>query len=67
MTHYSPMSGQPDVPASYHPLTYELSGSGPSTHLVLSQDNNASSEEVEHPAGMWSAMLAASKETVEQP
>ena len=65
MTHFSPMSGQPDQPDNYHTLTYELSGSGSDTHVVLSQDNNASSEEVVHSTGMWSGMLTALKETVE--
>src|SRR5665213_2167517 len=40
-THFSPLSGVPDVPENYHTLTYELSAEGEHTHLTLSQDNNS--------------------------
>lgn len=65
VTHFSPLSGQPDVPENYHTLTYELVEHGVSTHVRLSQDNNASAEEAEHSRGMWEMLLRGLKEVVE--
>ncbi len=65
MTHFSPMSGLPDVPDNYHTITYQLAEHGGHTHLSLSQDNNASPEEVEHSRGNWHTMLEALKHFVE--
>jgi uncharacterized protein YndB with AHSA1/START domain len=53
VTHFSPLSGQEDVPASYHTLLYELRESGDGTHLSLRQDKNGSEAEAEHAKGMW--------------
>jgi uncharacterized protein YndB with AHSA1/START domain len=66
VTHYSPLTGQPDVPENYHTLTYELAERGTSTHLSLSQDNNASEEEAEHSRGMWEMLVNGVKEAVER-
>jgi uncharacterized protein YndB with AHSA1/START domain len=65
VTHYSPLSGQPDTPENYHTLTYELADRGDSTHLSLSQDNNASEEEAEHSRGMWQMLVKGVKEAAE--
>ncbi len=66
VTHYSPLTGQPDVPENYHTLTYELAERGTSTHLSLSQDNNASEEEAEHSRGMWEMLVNGVKEAAER-
>jgi uncharacterized protein YndB with AHSA1/START domain len=66
VTHYSPLTGQPDVPENYHTLTYELAERGTSTHLSLSQDNNASEEEAEHSRGMWEMLVKGVKEAAER-
>lgn len=65
VTHYSPLSGQPDVPENYHRLTYELAEHGAGTLVRLSQDNNASVAEAEHSRGMWETLLRGLKEVVE--
>jgi uncharacterized protein YndB with AHSA1/START domain len=65
VTHFSPLSGQPDVPENYHTLVYELQERGSTTHLTLSQDNNASEEAAEHSRGMWAMLLAGVKKAVE--
>lgn len=65
VTHYSPLSGQPDEPENYHTLTYEIDERGDSSHVSMSQDNNKSEDEVEHSQENWSAMLAGLKKTVE--
>jgi uncharacterized protein YndB with AHSA1/START domain len=66
MTHYSPLTGQPDVPENYHTLTYELTENGATTHLSLSQDNNASQDEAEHSRGMWESLVNGVKESAER-
>jgi uncharacterized protein YndB with AHSA1/START domain len=65
VTHFSPLSGQPDVPENYHNLTYELDDRDGKTHLSLSQDRNASAEEAQHSQKMWRQMLDGVKEVVE--
>lgn len=65
VSHYSPLSGQPDVPENYHTLTYELSPSEGGTRLSLSQDNNASQEEADHSRGMWEMLVKGVKEAAE--
>ncbi|MEV0797921.1 SRPBCC domain-containing protein [Kribbella sp. NPDC050281] len=64
LTHFSPLTGQPDVPENYHTLTYELTGDE-ATHLKLTQDNNASEKEAEHSQGMWEMLVAKVKEAAE--
>jgi uncharacterized protein YndB with AHSA1/START domain len=65
VTHYSPLTGQPDVPENYHTLTYELDGAGTSTHLKLTQDNNGSEEEAKHSQGMWEMLVSKVKDAAE--
>jgi uncharacterized protein YndB with AHSA1/START domain len=65
MTHFSPMSGDEDVPENYHTLTYELEGHDGHTHVSLSQDNNSSPEAAEHSRKNWEKMLSGLKATVE--
>ena len=64
-SHYSPLSGAPDVPENYHTLTYELSEEGDMTRVALSQDKNANEEEREHSRAMWGKMLESLKGVVE--
>jgi uncharacterized protein YndB with AHSA1/START domain len=64
-THFSPLSGQPDVPENYHTLTYSLSDEDGGTRLTLDQDNNRSTEEVDHSAANWQQMLDSLKAVVE--
>jgi uncharacterized protein YndB with AHSA1/START domain len=64
LTHYSPLTGQPDVPENYHTLTYELTGDE-ATHLKLTQDNNGSEDEAKHSQGMWEMLVAKVKEAAE--
>jgi len=64
-SHYSPLSGLPDEPASYHTVTIELNDEGTQTRVSLSQDNNPSQEAREHSEKNWGMMLAALKTFVE--
>ncbi len=65
-THFSSLAGVPDEPENYHTLTYELSGEGDQTHVILSQDNNASEEEKDHSQKMWEMMLESLKKLLEK-
>jgi len=56
-THYSPLGGAPDVPESYHTLTFTLEPTSTGTKLTLTQDNNDSEEAAEQSAGMWRQLL----------
>ena len=51
VTHFSPLTGQDDVPENYHTLVYELDENDGVTTVSLSQDNNGSEEEAEHSTG----------------
>ncbi|WP_151083937.1 SRPBCC family protein [Nocardioides cynanchi] len=66
MTHYSPLSGQPDEPSSYHHLDYRLEASDAGTRLTLEQDGNDSEEQAEQFAANWQTMLDQVKEYVEE-
>ncbi len=64
-THWSPLSGVPETPDTYHTLIYDLEAQGGATRLTLTQDNNATEEEKSHSEQNWQAMLQALKKTVE--
>jgi uncharacterized protein YndB with AHSA1/START domain len=64
-THWSPLSGVPDLPENYHTLTYELSEREAATQVRLTQDNNASQEEREHSEQNWNMMLGSLKKLLE--
>jgi uncharacterized protein YndB with AHSA1/START domain len=64
-SHFSPLSGAPDVPENYHTLTYELSETEGKTFVMLSQDNNSNKEEAAHSKKMWESMLLSLKKVVE--
>ena len=66
VTHFSPLTGQPDAPENYHTLVYELSGNGDGTTLSLSQDNNADDAEADHSRKNWEQALGALKAHVER-
>ena len=66
VTHFSPLTGQDDVPENYHTLVYELDENDGVTTVSLSQDNNGSEEEAEHSRAMWQSMLDGLKQQVER-
>ena len=63
MTHFSPLSGQPDVPDSYHEVTIELSSAGGGSRVSLSQDNNATEQARQHSEKKWAMVLDSLEET----
>ena len=65
-THFSPLSGLPDAPDSYHTVTVELSQQAGQTLVSLSQDNNPTEEAREHSEGNWRVVLDGLKKVLEQ-
>jgi uncharacterized protein YndB with AHSA1/START domain len=65
-THYSPLSGLPDIPTSYHTVTIKLEESDGATQVALQQDNNADERARDHAQKNWEAMLKALKDFVEK-
>jgi uncharacterized protein YndB with AHSA1/START domain len=64
-THFSPLTGQPDVPENYHTLTWTLEPAGTQTVLTLMQDNNDSPAAAEHSKDMWDMLVATVKDIAE--
>ena len=65
-THFSPLSGEADIPENYHTLTWTLEAQDQGTRLTLSQDNNASEEAAAHAQGMWDMLVADVKKIAER-
>ena len=65
ITHWSPLSGSPDRPENYHQVSYELTAENGSTHLTITQDNNASKEEQEQNSNFWKTVLEGMKKLLE--
>ena len=65
-THYSPLSGLPDIPENYHTVTIELSDVDRYTEVKLKQDNNTTEEERQHSEENWNVMLGGLKKLVEK-
>jgi uncharacterized protein YndB with AHSA1/START domain len=66
LTHFSPLSGQEDVPENYHTLVYELESDGSTTRVALTQDGNPTEEAAKHSQANWQKMLSGLKEVVEK-
>lgn len=64
-THWSPLSGVPDLPENYHTVTYALSDRGDGTEVTITQDNNATEEENAHSKKNWQTVLKGMKDLLE--
>jgi uncharacterized protein YndB with AHSA1/START domain len=64
-THWSPLSGVPDLPEYYHTVTYRLSEKDGMTEVTILQDKNASEEEKAHSEANWKAVLDGMKKLLE--
>lgn len=65
-SHFSPLSGKPDVPENYHTVTIELSSNDGNTVISLSQDGNETIEDREHSEKNWSMVLDGLKKLLEK-
>ena len=66
VTHFSPLSGQPDIPENYHTVTFQLARRDGGTELVITQTNAASQEEREHSEANWAKVLDKIKQAAER-
>jgi uncharacterized protein YndB with AHSA1/START domain len=64
-THWSPLSGVPDLPENYHTVTYLLSERDGKTEVTILQDNNATEEEKAHSEENWKTVLGGMKKLLE--
>ncbi len=65
-SHFSPLSGKPDLPKNYHTVTVELVSNGAETTVSLSQDNNETEQAREHSEKNWKMMLDGLKKLLEK-
>src|SRR5688572_25452360 len=65
VTHYSPLSGQPDVPENYHRVTYAIERRGEGSTLTITQENNRDEAEVEEAERTWGMILGNMKALLE--
>jgi uncharacterized protein YndB with AHSA1/START domain len=65
-SHFSPLSGQPDLPENYHFVRIEVVEDGSTTTVTLIQDNNETAEARDHSEKNWQTMLDGLKKVVEE-
>jgi uncharacterized protein YndB with AHSA1/START domain len=66
-SHFSPLSGKPDLPENYHTVSIELDGQEhQATVVTLEQDNNPNEAASAHTAKMWQGMLGEMKKVLER-
>lgn len=65
-SHFSPLTGQPDIPDNYHTITIKLSDDNGQTSVTLSQDGNDSEEARKHSQNNWDMMLQSLKQLLEK-
>jgi uncharacterized protein YndB with AHSA1/START domain len=65
-THYSPLSGNADLPENYHTVIYKLSEEDDSVIVSLSQDNNATEKDRDHSQKNWEMVLGGLKKLLEK-
>ncbi len=65
-SHYSPLSGLPDIPENYKNIvTTELSSNGKNTSVILTQDHNETEKSRDESEKNWQMMLDSMKKVVE--
>jgi len=65
-SHFSSLSGLPDVPENYHRVTIELCSDKNRTLVSLTQDGSVDEETRQHSEQNWGMMLASLKKTLEK-
>jgi uncharacterized protein YndB with AHSA1/START domain len=66
ISHYSPLSGLPDVPENYHTVEYRLAPRPKGTGVTITQGNNRSDSEADESAKLWETVLGNLKEYLER-
>lgn len=62
ISHFSPLSGLPDIPENYHTVEYRLAPKDDGTEVTIIQGNNRSDSEAEESAKLWEMILGNLKE-----
>ncbi len=59
MSHFSPLSGDADVPENYHQVVFDLEpiNEGTGTRVTITQDGNADEKAADHSSRNWQAAL----------
>ena len=66
VSHYSPLSGKPDVPENYHTVEYRIENDNDNTSFVtITQGNNTSEGEAAESEKTWLLVLTNLKELLE--
>ncbi|HSU27271.1 MAG TPA: SRPBCC family protein [Chitinophagaceae bacterium] len=65
-THFSPLSGKPDIPENYNTVTVETFPYREGTSVIISQDNNPTEEAKLHSEKNWRFVLEGMKKMLEQ-
>jgi len=65
-SHFSPLSGKPNLPENYHTVTIELLSDGAKTIVSLSQGNNETEQARQHSEKNWEMMLDGLKRLLEK-
>jgi uncharacterized protein YndB with AHSA1/START domain len=65
VTHYSPLSGLPDVPENYHVVSYVLTETAGGTTLSITQENNRDQAEADESEKTWATILGNIKKLLE--
>jgi uncharacterized protein YndB with AHSA1/START domain len=65
-SHFSPLSGESDLPENYHTITIKLTRDELKTIVSLSQDNNATEDSRKHSEKNWKIMLEGLKKLLEK-
>ena len=65
VTHFSPITGQPDVPENYHTVSYSLKKVPEGTRVALTQDKNPTMEAAAHSEENWMLALKGLRSVVE--
>ncbi len=67
VTHWSPLTGEEDVPENYHTIRYDLAPTDGGTTLTLRQDGCDSEEQARQFSANWQGMLEGLKQVAEAP
>ncbi len=62
VTHYSPLTGLPEVPENYHTVTWTLTLAPDGTAVTIRQGNNRSDGEVAESEKTWRMVLESLKQ-----
>jgi uncharacterized protein YndB with AHSA1/START domain len=65
-SHFSPLSGQPDIPENYHVVTFRLTPLSDRTEVTINQTNAGSEDERKHSEENWTQVLNTVKDLVER-